>query len=292
MALALQDYRPFAGEGGDGSGEIKCVAWVRKLADMARSKDRDTRLQAAVLMKQTFCTCDIAVLPKVQVSAVGVLLALVRQANTAWACSAMAIAALSELEQGMWRLGADVGGHREAAQLLGRYLPEGFKAAAAVATKEGSGDAKGHGETAVVEALLAAVERTLSLQPTSLRPLYHQVVKLAAQYLGHDAPAMRQRCARVLAMTPAALPRDMETASSVPPWQRLSDDVCEAAAHLLWHTDGLTADGSAGPQPSADSLPEYLRHLTFLPSGEILPFPAQVTEDHEGVRAVARARCS
>ena len=28
--------------------------------------------------------------------------------------------ALSALEQGLWRLGADAGGHREAAQLLGR----------------------------------------------------------------------------------------------------------------------------------------------------------------------------
>jgi len=133
VALALEDYKPFADEGAEsGGGESKTVVWVRKLADLARSKDRNTRLQAALLMKQTLSGCSGSVLPRIQVVAVGVLLALVRQANTAWACSAMAIGALSELEQGLWRLGADAGGHREAAQLLGRYLPEGFKAAAAL----------------------------------------------------------------------------------------------------------------------------------------------------------------
>ena len=34
-----------------------------------------------------------------------------------WHASAMAIEALSELEQGLWRLGADAGGHRDAAQV-------------------------------------------------------------------------------------------------------------------------------------------------------------------------------
>ena len=270
MALALQDYKPFAGDGGDGSSESKAVAWVRKLADLSRSKDRDTRLQAAMLMKQTFSTCNDSVLPKVQVSAVGVLLALVRQAGTAWACSAVALGALSELEHGLWRLGADAGGHREAAQLLGRYLPEGFKAVAAIArAKEGTGGVKGHAETAVAGAVLAAVERTLMLQPTSLRPLYHQVVKLATQYVGHKVASIREQCARVLAMTPSALPRDLEAASSLPPWQRLTDDVCLAASHLLWHLDGLTPDGTSGPEPSPDSLPEYLRHLGRLPAGEM-----------------------
>ena len=61
------------------------------LVDMARSKDRNTRLQAAVLMKQTFKGCCSSVLPKLQVVVVGVLLALVRQANTAFACSGMLV---------------------------------------------------------------------------------------------------------------------------------------------------------------------------------------------------------
>lgn len=298
LALALQDYKPFAGVHGDTSSESKLVVWVRKLADLARSKDRDTRLQAAHMMKETFGTCDNAVLPKVQVSAVGVLLALVRQVDTAWACSAVALGALSELEQGLWRLGADAGGHREAAQLLARYLPEGFKAVAAIARiKEGTGESWGREETAVVEAVLVAVERTISIQPTSLRPLYHQIVKLAAQYLGHKAASTRQQCARVLAMTPSALPRDLEAASSVPAWQRLNDDVCLAAAHLLWHVDGLTPDGTQGPEPSQDSLPEYLRHVGRLPDGEILfesahahPLRRAQCMQQAAVRCLAAAR--
>ena len=118
IALALEDYKPYAGEGGD--GESKLVEWVRKLAEMARSKDRSTQLQAALLLRQTFRGCGLPALPRVQVAAVGVLLALVRQAERSWDCAAMAISALSALEQGLWRLGADAGGHREAAQLLGR----------------------------------------------------------------------------------------------------------------------------------------------------------------------------
>ena len=79
-----------------------------------------TQLQAALLLRQTFRGCGLPALPRVQVAAVGVLLALVRQAERSWDCAAMAISALSALEQGLWRLGADAGGHREAAQLLGR----------------------------------------------------------------------------------------------------------------------------------------------------------------------------
>ena len=44
VALALEDYKPFADED-SGGGEGKAMAWVRKLAEMARSKDRASRLQ-------------------------------------------------------------------------------------------------------------------------------------------------------------------------------------------------------------------------------------------------------
>jgi len=71
-------------------------------------------------MKQTFANCNGSALVRVQVVTVGVLLSLVRQASSACECAAAAIAALSELEHGLWLLGSDAGGHREAAQLLGR----------------------------------------------------------------------------------------------------------------------------------------------------------------------------
>ena len=44
VALALEDYKPFAEEDNSG-GEGKAVAWVKKLAEMARNKDRASRLQ-------------------------------------------------------------------------------------------------------------------------------------------------------------------------------------------------------------------------------------------------------
>ncbi len=44
VALALEDYKPFA-EDDSGGGEGKAVAWVKKLAEMARNKDRASRLQ-------------------------------------------------------------------------------------------------------------------------------------------------------------------------------------------------------------------------------------------------------
>ncbi len=47
VALALEDYKPFADED-SGGGEGKAMAWMRKLAEMARSKDRASRLQVQV----------------------------------------------------------------------------------------------------------------------------------------------------------------------------------------------------------------------------------------------------
>jgi hypothetical protein len=44
VALALEDYKPFAEEDNSG-GEGKAVAWVKTLAEMARNKDRASRLQ-------------------------------------------------------------------------------------------------------------------------------------------------------------------------------------------------------------------------------------------------------
>ena len=44
VALALEDYKPFAEED-SGGGEGKAVAWVKRLAEMARNKDRASRLQ-------------------------------------------------------------------------------------------------------------------------------------------------------------------------------------------------------------------------------------------------------
>ena len=193
----MQECKPWADE--DGEGERKTVQWLRKLADMARGKDRAARLQAALLMRQTFLNCSVAMLPRLQVVSVGVLLALVRQASTAWDCAAMALGALSALEQGLWRLGADAGGHREAAQLLGRYLPDGLKATAALAGANGSDEAGTGGsmrsseEAAVVEAVLAAVESTLQQQPSALRPHYAHIVGIAAEHLGHPLAHLRHR---------------------------------------------------------------------------------------------------
>ena len=84
-----------------------------------------------------------------------------------------------------------------------RYLPEGIKAAAALGKARSSGGAGTGGVVAVVEAVLTAAEETLLLQPTSLRPLYHQVLSLAAEHLGDaSSPSLRELSARVLALTP------------------------------------------------------------------------------------------
>jgi hypothetical protein len=293
LCLALEDYKPFAfaDDGGPHEGgECSTVAWVRQLADMARSSDRASRMQAATLMRHTFKSCSE--LPRVQVVAVGVLLALVRQAGSAWECAAAAIAALSELEQGLWRLGADAGGHREAALLLGRYMPEGIKAASALAKARAGGDAAAAGreEAAIADAVLTAAYRTLLLQPSTLRPLYADVVAMSARHLGDDKATLRSVCARVLALTPAAVPRDALAASSTPPWQRLTDDLYLAATHLMWQLDGLGPDGSPAAQvlllsftcftgtkvqiltmreqpPDPHDVPPYLKSVARLPVG-------------------------
>jgi len=102
-------------------------------------------------------------------------------------------------------------------------------------------------------------------QPTALRPLYQQLTNLSAQYLTHEKRSVRICAARVLALTPAAVPRDVEGATSAPAWERLTDEVLGAAAHLLWRLDGLSPEGAPSAQGSLDTIAAYLRPVVCLP---------------------------
>jgi len=117
----------------------------------------------------------------------------------------------------------------------------------------------------VVDALFTAAHRTLVHQPTALRPLYQQLTNLSAQYLTHEKRSVRICAARVLALTPAAVPRDVEGATSAPAWERLTDEVLGAAAHLLWRLDGLSPEGVPSAQGSLDTIAAYLRPVVCLP---------------------------
>lgn len=96
----LRAHRPFATDSDEGDdfpgSEAELLEWVKRCAELARSKDAASQCAAAVLLQETFADAPPTRTAKVQVAAVGVLLALVRNTTAPHACAA-AIRALGEL---------------------------------------------------------------------------------------------------------------------------------------------------------------------------------------------------
>jgi hypothetical protein len=260
VVSAVRTHRPVRTSAGGGAD------WVRGCADLARSKDAAERWKGVKLLEQAFADCSKESMAQVQVASIGVLISLLNPGEPAGIRSS-ACQALSELHAAVARIPAQSGGNKDAAILLGRFIPEVIKICYA-----GSAEGNVGADAEATRSALGAARRCTTAHPAAMRPYCLQLIGASLRLLSHPDAGVRHDASMALSVLPAAAPKDASLVEGGKPtgplWQTLVSGLVQACSCLLWHVDGIRPDGSSSPSPGVEGVSHPdLRQVATLPGG-------------------------